>query len=324
MASPDFSAVPAHARIRAATPLYYAEDYTSDDVPASVRGGSSLRAWNSTLIAVQDDISALALIDPHPPHRAHAILLPRGHQGRRTFGPSLGNKAHKLDLEASIVLPDGRYVAFGSGSSSLRPREVLILTYPDRSFRKLDAHDLYRTLRSNTAFAGEDLNLEGALVVDDDLWLFQRGNSAVSDNAIGRMPLDAFMRYLDGAKVPELTEVRPFPLGEIRGVPWGVTDAAQTPTGEIFAVGAAEDTDNPYDDGDILGSILVRLEGRSLADLRYQTIVILDLDGKPTSRKIEGLEYLRGDGDRSPLQFWAITDEDDEDAVSELLVIEFT
>lgn len=323
MAEAHRSISTAHARIVSATPIVYAHDYAAEDLPASVRGGSSLRTWNEQLIAVQDDISALALIDPKPPHQATALLLERGHDGRRTFGPSLGNKPHKLDLEASIVLPDGRYVAFGSGSSNLRPREVLVVVQPNHSFRQLDAHDFYTMLRQNVAFAGDDLNIESALVVDDDLWIFQRGNSAVSDNAIGRMPLARFVRYLDTGALPELIEVRSFPLGEIRGVPWGVTDAAQTPSGEIFAIAAAEDTDNPYDDGDILGSIFVRLEGRSLADLRYQRFPIADTDGRPTQRKIEGLTYHSGGDGESPLQFWAITDEDDEEVTSELLVIAF-
>lgn len=314
---------PTAARIVSATPLHYVEDYPGEDVPSYVRGGSSLRRWQDVLMIVQDDISALALVEPEAPHRTHAMLLPRGHAQRRTFGTSLGNKPHKMDLEASIVLPDGRYVAFGSGSSELRPREVLVVVSPDRSWEVIHAHDLYQTWRATPAFAGNDLNLEGALVVDEDIWLFQRGNSAQSDNAIGSISVEAFVRYLTDRTLPTFKEIQAFPLGEIHGVPWGVTDAAQTPDGEILAIASAEDTDNPYDDGDILGSIAVRLEGRSLADLRYQPLPILDLNGRPTARKIEGLDYLQGGGADGPLQCWAVTDEDDEEAVSELLVIEF-
>lgn len=312
----------ASARIVAATPLHYAEDYPNEDVPRYVRGGSSLRVWKDALWIVQDDISALAIVSPTPPHATRALLLPRGHAGRRTFGSSIGNKKHKLDLEASIVLPDGRYVAFGSGSSALRPREVLVVVEPDQSFRMIDAKALYASWRENHAFAGNDLNLEGTLVVDDDIWFFQRGNSVQSDNAIATMPVSDFVRYLTDGTVPSFTHVEPFALGEVRGVPWGTTDAAQTPTGEIFAIAAAEDTDNPYDDGDILGSILVRLEGRSLPRVRYHTVPILDLDGTPTQRKIEGLDYHSGGRDGAPCRLWAVTDEDDEEAVSELLVIE--
>lgn len=270
---------------------------------------------------VQDDISALAMVEPAPPHTTRALLLPRGHANRRTFGSSIGNKPHKLDLEASIVLPDGRYVAFGSGSSELRPREVIVVVEPSLSYRMIDAKALYARWRENQAFAGKDLNLEGALVVDDEIWFFQRGNSVQSDNAIGSMRLQDFVRYLDDGALPAFLHVEAFPLGEVRGVPWRTTDAAQTPEGEIFGLAAAEDTDNPYDDGDILGSILVRLEGRKLPGLRYHTLPIVDLDGKPTQRKIEGIDYQRG-GTDAPLRFWAVTDEDDEEAVSELLVIE--
>lgn len=315
---------PVRARIVSATPLYYGEDYTAHDVPANVRGGSSLRCWNDMLVIVQDDISALAFVDPDPPHTSRALLLPRGHDNRRTFGESLGNKPHKLDLEASIVLPDGRYVAFGSGSGSLRPREVMVVVDPDESYRMIDAKNFYAAMRANIDFAGEDLNLEGTLVVDDELWLFQRGNSVKSDNAVGTMSLDAFLRYLDTEDVPDFQYTRSFPLGAINDVPWGVTDAAKTPSRQLFAIGAAEDTDNPYDDGEILGSILVRFEGNDIRKLAYEQCVILDLDGTPTQRKIEGLDYHSGTSEDGTLRFWAVTDEDDEEAVSELLVIEVT
>lgn len=305
-----------------ATPLHYVEDCRAQDVPPNVRGGSSLRRWNDVLVIVQDDISALALVDPNPPHPSRAIMLPRGHEGRRTFGDSIGNKPHKLDLEASIVLPDGRYVAFGSGSSRLRPREVIVVVEPDASYRMIDAKNFYAALRANTDFAGKDLNLEGTLVVDDALWLFQRGNSVKSDNAIGAMSLDAFLHYLETQEVPEFLGTRPFPLGEINDVPWGVTDAAQTPDGQLFAIGAAEDTDNPYDDGEVLGSIFIRLQGRDLQEFTYEHCPILDPDGTPTRRKIEGLDYHSGTSEDKTLRFWAVTDEDDEEAVSELLVIE--
>lgn len=314
------------ARIVSATPLHYAADYieayAAHDLPPNVRGGSSLRRWNDALVIVQDDISALAFVEPNSPHKSRALLLPRGHEGRRRFGDSLGNKPHKLDLEASIVLPDGRYVAFGSGSSRLRPREVMVVVEPDESYRMIDAKNFYAAMRANADFAGEDLNLEGTLVVGDELWLFQRGNSVRSDNAIGTMSVEAFLRYLDTQKVPEFLHTRSFPLGEINNVPWGVTDAAQTPSGQIFAIGAAEDTDNPYDDGEVLGSIFIRFEGRDVRECTYEICSILDLDGTPTRRKIEGLDHHSGTSEDGTLRFWAVTDEDDEDAVSELLVIE--
>jgi hypothetical protein len=48
------------------------------------------------------------------------LLLPQGEGGRRQFDDRLGNKAAKLDLEAGVVLPDGRFVALGSGSTARR------------------------------------------------------------------------------------------------------------------------------------------------------------------------------------------------------------
>jgi hypothetical protein len=48
------------------------------------------------------------------------VLLPPHASGRRVFDDTLGNKLEKLDLEACVMLPDARFVAFGSGSTTGR------------------------------------------------------------------------------------------------------------------------------------------------------------------------------------------------------------
>jgi hypothetical protein len=106
------------------------------------------------------------------------LLLPRGEGGKRSFDASRGNKRSKLDLEAALVLPDGRLVAFGSGS--LPQRERLVVVAPGSAPVVRDAHDLYRGLRQCAEFAGSELNIEGALVRSGAIELFQRGNGTAS------------------------------------------------------------------------------------------------------------------------------------------------
>lgn len=310
------------AHIRYATPLRYADEQSQHDLPPQVRGASSLRWWNQDLILVQDDISALVVVSPEAPHAARPLLLPRGHQGRRTFGEATGNKPYKRDLEASLILPDGRYVAWGSGSGQLPDREFLVLLHHDESLHEFPAHDFYGYLRQEKPFAGEDLNIEGTLVVGEHIWLLQRGNSAQSHNAIGVIQIVDLVTYLHGGPHPQLQQIVPVDLGHIQHIAWGITDAAMTPNGEIYVIASAEDTDNPYDDGDILGSQLFVLHGDALTDATWEPIPITDEHDGPNDRKIEGLVCAKNTALNEPLRFWAVTDADDEQATSELLLIE--
>jgi hypothetical protein len=95
----------------------------SHDLPPFARSGSALRRWGPARVIIQDDVNALALA--HSSTEIAPLLLPRGEGGRRRFDASLGNKRHELDLEAALVLPDGRLVVFGSGSLPVRRRLVL-------------------------------------------------------------------------------------------------------------------------------------------------------------------------------------------------------
>src|SRR5690606_9871374 len=97
-----------------------------------------------------------------------------------------------------------------------------------------DGSALYRSLRAQAAFAGSELNIEGALVAGDRLLLFQRGNGAARDgrkavNAVGMLALESFVRWLDDrGPPPPLLEVTPFDLGEVDGSSLSFTDAAVT------------------------------------------------------------------------------------------------
>lgn len=309
------------ARILSSSAMTYGDDWHDEDLPAYVRGASTLRRWHGVVVVAQDDVSALAVVDVMRPDAVVPVLLPRGEAGRRTFGPSLGNKTFKMDLEASVVLPDGRYVAFGSGSTERR--ETIVVMHPDRRVVLVDGHAWYAQLRGEPAFAGDELNVEGALVVEDALWLFQRRNSVGSQSAIGVIALDAFVRWIDGrGQTPSIQSVHAVDLGAVEGVPYGFTDATVVPNGDVYAIASAEATANAYDDGPVLGTILLRLARDARPLMTFERWDIADVDGTPTTSKIEGLEYASGSGDaREPLEFWAVTDDDDESAASLLLRI---
>lgn len=163
-------------------------------------------------------------------------------------------KAHKRlkpDFEILCQLPNGRLLALGSGSTAARRRGVL---WQAGVTRVLDLTPLYLALESQLA----SLNLEGAVVQGEYLWLAQRGNSAGSVNALIRLDLATLMQQLAGdfLDADALREVLPVELGTLHGVPLSFTDLCLDSQGRLLFSAAAEATESSYDDGACLGSVL--------------------------------------------------------------------
>ncbi len=123
-----------------------------EDLPGHVRAASSIRRHGSRLVILQDDVSALAVLDPST-GSTHPILLPTGPDGARVFDDARGNKKFKMDLEACVVLPDGRLVAFGSGSSPQREKIVTIAAGKGAMAQQLSGSDLYAACASTQPHA---------------------------------------------------------------------------------------------------------------------------------------------------------------------------
>lgn len=298
------------ARLGPPRPLHFAQADAARDLPAHVRAGSGLRRWGERIVVVQDDVNALALLDERAGTVA-PLVLPAGAGGRRQFSERSGNKAAKMDLEACVVLPDGRLLAIGSGSTSAREHVVVVDT--DHHVCVVDAAPLFEHLRSRRDFAGSELNLEGAVVVGGLLRLFQRGNGAVVDgrapsNAVGDLPLDAFLGWLDhGTAPPRLASVTCVDLGHVRGVPFGFTDASALPDGRVVFLAGAEDSPDTYRDGDVLGARIGLLDGD-----RVTLCEVLDEAGRPTSLKLEGVDFV-GFSSSGGVELAVVADMDDPD-----------
>lgn len=287
-------------------PLTYADGGApDDDRPPHVRAASAIRRQGDRLIVVQDDINVLAL---HRDGLVEALLLPRGEGGLRAFGDDRGNKRAKMDLEACAALPDGRLIAFGSGST--RRRDRLVLVEHDTPPRIVDATPLYRGLRAATAFSGSELNLEGALVVGDRLRLFQRGNGTAREgllpvSATADLDLVAFLAWLDGAATgsgvaPGLVDIAVFDLGTLAGTPLGFTDAALTTDGRVAFVACAEASPDTFNDGEVAGCRFGFIDGDDV-----RTCDVVDAEGAPAVIKLEGLESTE-----DPSRFLVVADMD--------------
>jgi hypothetical protein len=258
-----------------------------------VSAASGLVALADRICLVADDEVFLSVygLDGRPWQRIQlfADVLPEDHAGR---------KRRKPDLEAIALLPDGRVIALGSGSTDARRRAALLEPVRDAAARVIDLAPLYVRLADSVP----DLNIEGATVSGDALWLLQRGNGASRFNATIELDLAAVLRSLEatasvGAEARRtVTQVE---VGYLDGVALTFTDAIARPGGGLIFSAAAEDTADTYHDGVCVGSIIGTL-----------------VDGRVTNRvqvnptlKLEGIA-LAGDGASGP-ELFLVADPDD-------------
>lgn len=260
-----------------------------------VSAASGLCALADRLCVIADDETFLAqyTFDGAPLGRTalFADALPDEHAARKRAKP---------DLEAMAALPDGRLIAFGSGSTARRERGALIDPARGWSVRLLDLSALYGELRT----ALPELNIEGAVVVDERLVLLQRGNGRARANARIEIDLARTLAALAaGAALPAaaLTAIATVALPDLAGVPLSFTDAAAH-AGAVLFTAAAEDTDDTYADGVCTGSVVGELRGSEVGWVRPV---------EPSACKLEGITCMND-------TLWLVADADDRTAPAPL------
>ena len=161
-------------------------------------------------------------------------------------------KKDKFDFE-SIALKRNELHILGSGSTSKREKRI-IYNLETAAIGVKDLSKLYQNLKLATSISDEELNIEGALFCDEKWYLFQRGNGANSRNGIFKT------KSLEIESHTELVEVQ---LPKIKHVETSFTDAVLVED-KIYFLATAEDTTSTYDDGEILGSLIGRMDSETL------------------------------------------------------------
>jgi hypothetical protein len=170
-------------------------------------------------------------------------------------------KRHKPDLEALTSLPPledsphGGLLGLGSGSDPTRDRGFFWALRDDGALEgepwAVDFHPLYEALRAELG----EVNVEGAAVFHDCLWLFNRGNEAGSRNAVAELSIRDLSASIHGdreVEADELVVVREYELGEVDGVRLCFSDATTLLEDLVAFTASAEGTE----DGDIHGSLV--------------------------------------------------------------------
>ena len=183
-------------------------------------------------------------------------------------------KKLKSDFE-SITLNGNNLHIFGSGSTANRNQEI-IFNIQNQNIQEKDATFLYQNIKETVPIADCDLNIEGAFYYQDYLYLFQRGNGGNSKNGIIKINSnDNFNSKIQFQSVQ---------LPKIGHIEATFTDAILIED-KIYFLAAAEDTDSTYFDGEVLGSLVGRLDLETMAvDF---TIIITD------NIKFEGITLFK-------------------------------
>jgi hypothetical protein len=208
-------------------------------------------------------------------------------------------KAGKPDFEILVDLGAAGLLAMGSGSRPSRERAVQVDA--DGRVGIIDTSALCASLREHFT----ELNLEGGVLLGDELVLVQRGNRRDRHNALVFVAGADLRRALASSRF-ELTRaprVVALKLGEHDGVPWSATDLTRLDGGDLLACAVLEDTADAYHDGACLGSALIRLSPDG--DVRWQRRLA-------TTAKVEGVAV---DG----TTLWLVSDADDRALPAQLL-----
>jgi hypothetical protein len=267
--------------------------------PRHLAAGSGLVVRDGRLWVVSDEEVGLATFHPDQldagrMHRLADEHLPH-EPGER--------KAAKPDLEALCELPprpewpSGALLTVGSGATEQRRRGWVCRPGADGTVDEaieISLHALYALLDDELP----DLNVEGAAIAGDRLWIAQRGNGEKGANVLIALDLEVTLRGLaaDRAVPAEPVAMVSYDLGEADGVALTFSDLAPLPGGRLAYAAAAEAGGSTYHDGETTGAAIGALApGEPLAEPPRATTCPHKIEG--ISRQADGTLLLVADPD---------------------------
>ncbi|GAA6773405.1 hypothetical protein AAGS39_41670 [Flavobacterium sp. CGRL2] len=197
----------------------------------------------------------------------------------------------KPDFESLTHHNDTLYV-FGSGSTENRNRMIEFDLKSKTVLQKNNLVDLYAVMQNFGSIKPEDFNLEGAIFDGENWYLFNRGNGISNKNTIFTIHAKNLGEEF------ALISVN-YKLPKIKGVRSSFTDAILVDD-KIYFLSTAEDTKSTYDDGEILGSFIGRIDIKTMK---------IDFTQKITStNKFEGLTFYKKENNK--IEFLLCEDND--------------
>lgn len=282
-------------------------DSSDPRLPRHVSAASGLACSGSYLYVVADDELHLGVFNAIGQTPGGLLRLFDGELPPE----KIARKKQKPDLEAITQLPafgdyrDGSILALGSGSKRNRRRGALLRIDANGAIKDaplaVDVARLFERLEQEIPA----LNIEGAVVIGNELRLLQRANKKSPHNAIVRYPLAAILDMLATGAIDAIAPaaIMPVDLGAIGNVPLGFTDGAALPDGRMVFTAVAEDTDDAYNDGTCIGSAI---------GVTSQDGTVLSLERLNSCLKLEGVAAgVDNHVDDNVIRLLLVTDADD-------------
>lgn len=162
-------------------------------------------------------------------------------------------KSEKPDFETLELISENELVVFGSGSKSPQRNIFIRVLFQDTIvIEKYDISDFYKKLRNLPLFADSELNLEATAFRDNKIYFFNR-----KKNLIIKFDYQTLLSFIKGESEFPTPEIKEFYLPKINGIEAGFSGATVLNNeAKIIFTASVENTDNAYDDGEILGSII--------------------------------------------------------------------
>lgn len=181
-------------------------------------------------------------------------------------------KSEKSDFETLELIDQNEIVIFGSGSKTpQRDIFIRILLNDSLQIEKYHLTDFYNNLRKLAIFKDSELNIEAATYHNNQLYLFNR-----KKNLIIKFEYSAFLDYLKNISSFPKIDITEFSLPKINGIEAGFSGATILKAeSKIIFTATVEDTDNAYDDGEILGSFvgLIPTTDTDISDTFYFSLI---------------------------------------------------
>ena len=163
----------------------------------------------------------------------------------------------KPDLEALDLNSKNELIAFGSGSKSPQ-RDVFskIVLGDSIQVETRNITRFYNVLRQLDVLQNRELNIEAVTFYEDKIYLFNRDGNIIF--CFVYKDLIEYFNTLINFPVPKIKQ---YDLPEIKGIQAGFSGATLL-NGKpaIIFTASVENTDNAYDDGEILGSFVGMIE----------------------------------------------------------------
>jgi len=202
-------------------------------------------------------------------------------------------KKDKPDFEALTCFENSIYV-FGSGSTSKRNLMVEFGWTQKKKIASDNLADLYTKMQNFASIKPEDFNIEGVIHDGENWYFLNRGNGISNKNTL-------FSFYTKKLNQEFNMRSNDYELPKINGIVSSFTDAVLVDS-KIYFLATAENTQSTYDDGEVLGSIIGRIDLKTMK---------IDFTTKISdSHKFEGLTVLKNDNNK--IEFLLCEDKDSE------------